>query len=243
MKIGILKTDDVRSQWVDKYGEYSDMFIELLRSADPALTFVVYEVQHGQYPASIDDVDAYIITGSKRSVYEDIPWIHQLAEFVRTLAAAQKKLVGVCFGHQLIAHALGGKTEKSDKGWGVGRHTVRLSDRALKSIGGEQDFNLLVSHQDQVTIPAKGAEVLATSDFCSYAICQIGNHILSFQGHPEFNVDYSRELLNLRVDKYSRQCYQQGIDSLELPLDTQRAAQWIVDFIREPKTSETITIN
>ena len=122
MKLGILKTDTVRPEWVPEFGEYPDMFVDLLGQADPDLQFQVYDVENGEYPADIDEVDAYLITGSKSSVYDDKAWIGELMDFVRELDQRRKKLVGICFGHQLVAQALGGKTEKSSKGWGVGLH-------------------------------------------------------------------------------------------------------------------------
>ncbi|MEE8059830.1 MAG: amidotransferase [Pseudomonadales bacterium] len=232
MKLGILKTDDVRPEWVEKFGEYPDMFATLLRQVDPDLKIQVYEVQLGQYPKTIDEVDAYLITGSKASVYEDKDWIHQLAEFVRQLSSARKKMVGICFGHQLIAHALGGKTEKSAKGWGVARHTVALTDNAghLAEVG--TPFSILVSHQDQVTAPAVGAQILASSEFCPMAMCQLDDYMLSFQGHPEFTPDYSQALLDLRRETYGKELYKEGVKSLNLPIDQQLVAGWIMDFIR-----------
>ncbi|MGK0499496.1 MAG: GMP synthase-like glutamine amidotransferase [Oceanicoccus sp.] len=233
MKLGVLKTDDVRPEWVEDFGEYPDMFAELLRKVEPALEIIVYDVQLGEYPQSIDEVDGYLITGSKSSVYEDKAWIHQLMDFVRSLRQQRKKLVGICFGHQIIAEALGGKTEKSNKGWGVGRHTVTLSDKAADFGEQGEDFSILVSHQDQVVTPAEGAEVLASSEFCSIAMCQLDNHILSFQGHPEFKPAYSQQLLDLRREVYGVELFQQGQDSLSKPLDRLRVAQWIVDFISQ----------
>ncbi|ARN74624.1 glutamine amidotransferase-related protein [Oceanicoccus sagamiensis] len=233
MKLGILKTDDVRPEWVDEFGEYPDMFATLLRGVDPSLEISTYEVQQGQYPADIDEVDAYLMTGSKSSVYDDKEWIHHLAEFVRSLDKANKKLVGICFGHQMIAHALGGKTEKSDKGWGVARHTAKLTDKAGDYAQSGTPFSILVSHQDQVTEPAKGAEVLAASDFCPVAMCQLGDHMLSFQGHPEFMPAYSQQLLDLRRDIYGEDVYQQGVQSLSQPLDQAMVAGWIIDFLRD----------
>ena len=112
MKLGILKTDTVRPEWVPEFGEYPDMFMALLAREDPSLEFVTYDVEKGTFPADIDEVDAYLITGSKSSVYEDKPWIGKLMDFVRELDARKKKLVGICFGHQIVAQALGGRTEK-----------------------------------------------------------------------------------------------------------------------------------
>ena len=95
MKLGILKADAVRPEWVPEFGEYPDMFIALLAQEDPDLEYVVYDVERGQFPTDIDEVDAYLITGSKSGVYEDKPWITELMAFVRELHRRHKKLVGI----------------------------------------------------------------------------------------------------------------------------------------------------
>jgi GMP synthase-like glutamine amidotransferase len=232
MKLGILKTDAVRPEWVPDFGEYPDMFMALLKKVDPDLEFRVYDVELGEYPADIDEVDAYLITGSKSSVYDDKPWIATLMDFVRELDRRRKKLVGICFGHQLVAQALGGKTEKSAKGWGVGLHTHRFNAAPRWHDGEAMDFDILVSHQDQVVSNATGARVLASSDFCENAVSQIGNHILTFQGHPEFNHDYLQYIMTQRREVIGEQAYQQAIESLQQDEDNELVAQWIMNFIR-----------
>ncbi len=231
MKLGILKTDTVRPEWVGEFGEYPDMFMALLGSVDPDLEFVVYDVESGQYPEDIDEVDAYLITGSKSSVYDDKPWIPPLLEFVRELHRRGKKTVGICFGHQLIADALGGRTEKSSKGWGVGLHTHRFSTLPEWHDGGEADFDILVSHQDQVVVNAEGAQVLAGSEFCENAVCQIGDTMLTFQGHPEFISDYSREIMDFRREQIGEETYSSGMASLAVAPQRQRVARWVLKFL------------
>jgi len=231
MKLGILKTDAVRSQWVADFGEYPDMFKTLLGQSDSGLEFVVYDVEQGEYPDDLDEVDAYLITGSKSSVYDDKPWIGVLMDFVRELDRRQKKLVGICFGHQLVAHALGGKTGKSPRGWGVGLHTHRFSTTPAWHDQGELDFAILVTHQDQVMKTAHGARVLAGSEFCENAVCQIGDHILTFQGHPEFVPAYSREIMEFRREIIGEEAYTAGIASLASGPETQRIARWILNFL------------
>jgi GMP synthase-like glutamine amidotransferase len=232
MRIGILKTDAVRDEFVEEFGEYPDMFVDLLSAVDPQLEFATYDVEKGEYPADIDEVDAYLITGSQSSVYEDQDWIHALHRFVRHLHQRRKQIIGICFGHQIVAHALGGKTEKSDKGWGVGRHRATFSTQPDWHDGDAPEFHLLVSHQDQVVEPAPGSQVLAGSDFCEFAVCQVGEHILTFQGHPEFIPGYSENILNLRREMIGEDNYRQGMESLDQPLDRTRVAQWMINFLR-----------
>ncbi len=231
MKLGILKTDTVRPEWVPDFGEYPDMFVALLGQLDPAMTFVTYDAESGELPADPDAVDAYLITGSKSSVYDDKPWIRALETFVQELHRREKKLVGICFGHQLIARALGGVTEKSSKGWGVGLHTHRFSESAAWHDQGEVDFRILVSHQDQVTQVPEGTQVLAGSDFCEHAVCQIGDHILTFQGHPEFVPAYSREIMEFRREMIGEQVYHEGVASLAEEPERERIGRWILNFL------------
>ena len=232
MKLGILKTDAVRPEWVPEFGEYPDMFIALLGQADSDLEFAVYDVEAGHYPADIDEVDAYLITGSKSGVYEDKPWISTLMDFVRELNRRQKKLVGICFGHQLVAHALGGKVEKSSKGWGMGLHTHQFKCAPAWHDQGDVNLNILVSHQDQVVTAPQNADVLASSEFCENAVCQIGDHILTFQGHPEFVPDYSREIMTFRRKLIGEEVYAAGLASLSGNHEGERVAQWILNFLR-----------
>jgi len=232
MKLGILKTDAVRPEWASNFGEYPDMFTALLGRVDSSLEFVTYDVEEGEYPGDVDEVDAYLITGSKSSVYDDKPWIATLMDFVRTLNARKKKVVGICFGHQIVAHALGGKTAKSSKGWGVGRHTHRFDVIPAWHDGGESDFDILVSHQDQIVENANGATVLASSDFCENAVVQLEDHILTFQGHPEFVSGYSREIMELRREAIGESVYANGVASLSKEAEGDRVARWIVSFLR-----------
>lgn len=207
------------------------MFITLLSQVDPELEFLVYDVEQGQYPANIDEADAYLVTGSKSSVYDDKPWITDLMEFVRELHGERKKLVGICFGHQLVAQALGGRVEKSNKGWGVGLHTHEFSTLPPWHDGKDSDLDILVSHQDQVIIVADGVSVVAGSEFCENAVCQVGDHVITFQGHPEFTPDYAREIMTFRRELIGDETYREGMASLEGTHEGLRVAAWIVNFL------------
>ncbi|WP_444925977.1 glutamine amidotransferase-related protein [Microbulbifer sp. TRSA002] len=232
MKIGILKTDDVRKELVSEFGEYPEMFADLLRDQDSNLEFNTYEVQHGQYPAHIDEVDAYLITGSKTGVYDDKPWIAPLMDFVRKLHGEKKPTIGICFGHQLIAQALGGRARKSDKGWGLGVHTYEMQETPSWMSEPAPNFSLLVTHQDQVDQLPLGGRVLASSEFCPMAMVQVDDHMLSFQAHPEFTKPYSNSLMELRRQAFGEAVVDKGQESLKNDIHENAVARWMLEFLR-----------
>ncbi|MEM9386564.1 MAG: GMP synthase [Pseudomonadota bacterium] len=232
MRLGILRTDTVRPGFVERFGQYPQMFRRLLGDADEGLEFRDYDVQEGEFPADLDEVDAYLITGSKFSAYEGLPWIVELIDCVRTLHAARKKLIGICFGHQVVAIALGGRVEKSERGWGVGVHAATFHETPAWHDGADPVFRILVSHQDQVVELGERMRVLAGSDFCPIAVTQVDEHILTFQGHPEFETGYSRELIELRGEAVGVQTYRRGLESLATAPEGARVARWIVSFLK-----------
>ena len=155
-----------------------------------------------------------MITGSKSSVYDDKDWIRSLEGFVRECHAARRKVIGICFGHQLVAQALGGVVGKSDKGWGVGVNCYSVDQAAFDLADGDR-FCLLASHQDQVMTMPPGAQRIATNDHCEVAGMTLGAHMLTFQGHPEFIPEYSREIMNFRHDMIGAERVAEGMASFE----------------------------
>ncbi len=231
MKIGILKADSVLPQFQPEFGDYPLMFTDLLSQASPGLSFHTYDVEHFEYPDAIDDCDGYVITGSKKSVYDDEPWIHRLAAYVRELHAARKKTVGICFGHQMVAHALDGVAGPADAGWGVGVHQSQIVGEEPWMDPPMRQFSLVVSHKDQVTRLPRGATLLAGSEFCPHAAYRLGNHILTFQGHPEFCKPYSKALMDYREEILGPEKYERGVASLASGVDRDIIARWIINFI------------
>jgi len=233
MIIGILEADPALEPLRDEFGNYVSMFKDLLNEGAEGrkLEFRAYKVQDCQYPADLDECDGYIVTGSRASVYDDEEWIHRLNQFVVQLHAAKKKLVGICFGHQLVANVLGGKTEAAEVGWGVGVHTSSVRETADYMLPNEREISLLVSHKDQVTVLPAGAKLLASSDFCVNAMFQVDNHILTFQGHPEFAKGYSRGLMELRKEILGPDKYTKGIASLDKSTNEKSVARWVLAFI------------
>ncbi|NRB37667.1 MAG: GMP synthase [Pseudomonadales bacterium] len=235
MKIGILLADVLGRELRSTFGGYDQMFMRLLSAAESDISYRVYNVVAGEYPSLVDEVDAYLITGSKASVYDNAPWIKTLAAFVKKLHSRKKALIGICFGHQLIAHVLGGHTEKSAKGWGAGLQSYTLGKEA-KDFGFDAEhgqFYLLATHQDQVEKIATGAKVLAGNDFCPIAMCAIDGHILTMQGHPEFIPEYAAQLFSLHRQHMGESVYQSALKSLTSPASNALIASWLLSFLRQ----------
>ena len=230
MNIGILQCNRLREEFARQHGQYPDMFANLLQQIDPTLTFDTYDVEQANFPSHVDTCDAYLITGSSHGVNDDLPWITQLEDFIRSLHMAQKKIIGICFGHQLVAKALGGSVIKSPSGWGIGisKNTITQQKSWMKP--PRDTFNLIISHQDQVVKLPPGTEILASNDFCPFYMIQIGN-ILTIQGHPEFSKTYSQALIESRKNILDKECYEQGLQSLQLDKDDVLIAEWITHFL------------
>jgi len=232
MKIGILETDILDKNIKEKFGSYPDMFEKLLRSVDNNLQFRTYQVINFEYPLIIDECDAYLITGSKFSAYDDELWITRLKNYVVSLVHHQKKLIGICFGHQVIAQALDGRVERSDKGWGVGQFSSRILSCKNWMLPSMDYFSLLVSHQDQVVKLPDRAEVVAGNDFCPNSGFIISNHVLTFQGHPEFNSEYLQYIMDKRRSDIGEEKCANAMHSLKNSVDSSLVAQWILNFLK-----------
>ena len=231
MRLGILQADHVDPECRARFGDYADMFAIALGDAlGPGASFEFFDVRRDGYPDRIEDCDGYLITGSRASVYDDEPWIARLKDFARELNDARAKTVGICFGHQLAAAALGGDVRRAAVGWGVGVQTWQVvhDEPWMRPRLGK--VRLLASHQDQVETLPQGARLLAASDFCPHAAFAVGNHLIAVQGHPEFTRDYARFLMCRRQEQLGS-AFGPGIRSLNEPTDEAVVAQWIAAFL------------
>lgn len=231
MKVAILQCDEVLDKFQPQFGHYHDMIRNMFKIAGEAFEFDCFDCQQQHYPEDIHAYDFYITTGSKAGAYEDLPWIHRLIEFVRQLDAEQKKLIGICFGHQIIALAKNKAVRQSPKGWGIGVAVNRIvtSPEWIKQKATE--INIIVSHQDQISSLPEEAVVIAESDFCPYFIVQWNGHFLSVQGHPEWHTDYSAALINDRRSIIPVDRVNSALLSLRIKPDNALFVSWILDFI------------
>ena len=232
MRIGLLEADHVRDRYLPIAGDYADMFEDMVAAADPTIEIVRYDVRNGVLPTRPDECDGWICTGSSASVYEREPWIAALTELVRAIHDAAVPFVGICFGHQLLAHALGGRTERAEGGWGVGALPMEVVEDPPWAQPGSDALTLLYSHQDQVTALPPGGRVLARADHCPVAMLAVGEDMIGMQAHPEFGAAYVRALLEDRVDRIGAEETAVALATLDRRTDEDLGAGWIVTFLR-----------
>lgn len=229
IKVGILQTGSPPPPLQEQFGSYSAMVQELL---GPQHEFATFEVRNGELPPGAASCDAYVITGSAAGVYDGDPWIGALKDFVRG-ASGQSAMVGICFGHQLMAEAFGGHVIKSPRGWGIGLHRYDVHDRAAW-MDDARSISVPASHQDQIVQLPADARVLGGSEFTPYGIVEYPQRrAMSLQSHPEFTPEYAAALIELRrSSKYSPEQAERALDTLREPNDRERVGRWLAQFLR-----------
>ena len=220
MHIGILQTGHIPDVVAERDGTYSELFAQLFAHRD--LTFTTWSVVDMEFPAGPEAAEGWLITGSRHGAYEDHPWIPPLEELIRAIRDAGKPLVGICFGHQIIAQALGGRVVKFPGGWAVGRKTY--------TIGG-REVALNAWHQDQVVELPPGAQVLGGNDFTANAAMAVGEHILTVQPHPEFPASVVEMLAEHRAATVPAPLVEAARESLPLPTENRLIADWLADVL------------
>lgn len=225
MKIGILQTGHVADDLIPENGDYPEIFARFLTGR--GFTFDTYAVVDGIFPTGAQAADGWLITGSKFGAYEDLPWIAPLEDLIREIYAAAVPLVGVCFGHQVIAQALGGRVEKFAGGWSVGAQEYNVN-------GAHVTLNAW--HQDQVVERPGEAQVVSSTAFCENAALLYGDRVFTIQPHPEINRDYLKGLLDVRapgvVPEPTRQA---ALDALDTPTHSAQLADMFALFFKEKR--------
>jgi GMP synthase-like glutamine amidotransferase len=235
MKLTIIETGQVPLVIRDRFPDYPEMFRQMIAAVDTGISCETISIVQGETLPDPASIDAVLYTGSPAGVYDPEPWIAPLSDFIRAAAAAKTPQVGICFGHQIMGEALGGKVIKSPKGWGVGRHTyevVQCPD--VSGASCPQEVSIAVSHQDQVVELPPAADVIVRSAFTPYAGLSYRNFpAISFQCHPEFAPDYAAALYDARRSgSLGDEAADKAIASLGTGLDRLVLAGWIANFLR-----------
>lgn len=224
MKIGILMTGHPPNTIAER-GKYNEYFARLLDGN--GFAFEGYAVVDGEFPASVEDADGWLITGSRHGAYEEHDWIPPLEDFIRAAWAAKKPMIGVCFGHQIIAQAMGGKVEKFAGGWSVGRTEYTMGDRKLA---------INAWHQDQVVKRPEVAQVIASTDFCENAGLLYGDTFWTIQPHPEYDSSFIDVLIKTRGKGVVPEALMaEASAQLDLPTDRMEVAEEMAAFFKKAR--------
>jgi GMP synthase-like glutamine amidotransferase len=228
MKTGLLICDHARKELNHQDGSYPEMFRRLL----PDFAFTDYYVCDGVFPESPHACDAWLISGSRLSVYDDVDWIKRLGEFIRKIALSGKPCIGVCFGHQMIGEAMGGIVRKSETGWCVGVHEfeILIDEPWMDPVLSKAD--LLMMCQDQVVELPPDTTLLARSPMCPNGMILVGENMLGIQGHPEFSIDFEEKLILANAPYLETDQISSGIMSLKNRVHSLEVGEWMGRFLR-----------
>lgn len=225
MLIGILQTGHVHDDLVKDYGDYPAMFERLL--AGYGFDFATWRVVDMEFPTTVHEADGWLITGSKHGAYEEHPFIKPLEEFIRAAYSEKVPMVGICFGHQIIAQALGGRVEKYPEGWAVGATEYDFEGKPIR---------MNAWHQDQVVAVPNGARVVGTNAFCQNAALLYGDTIYTVQAHPEIRDDYMDGLMRVRGPGIVPEpVLDSSLSRLGTPLEDKLVADQIAAFFKQPR--------
>ena len=226
-RIGLLKCGSIRADLTPEHGDYPELFADLL--GPHGIDIATYDVEHGTFPTSTSECDGWLVSGSASSAYEPLGWIDQTRDLLGDIVASDRPLVAVCFGHQLLAQALGGEVTRSERGWGVGVQSYEVLaplPNLPVDVEAPRELSLIASHQDQVTRTPEAVTVLATSTHCPVAAYSLGDRVLAVQAHPEFTPALSKDLIEARHEVIGAERADAGLQSLDRPTDEGLVATW-----------------
>ena len=233
IKLGILQTNHDKSVEVgDAHPDDAHRFRDLFDAQELRFEYKVYMTIGGQVPKNLDEQDAFLITGSPLSVLDSHLFTKDLIGFVRACDNAKKPLIGACFGHQIIADALGGKVEKSKNGYNVGVEETHFFEEKLWMKQKKKNLPMYVFHEDEVTQLPEGAKLLGSTPKCKIASFSKGNHIFTTQAHPEFTPEFMASVVSYTAKKDKRFNPQVALSQINDPTKGHIYADWCTEFFQ-----------
>lgn len=232
MKLTIIQAGEVPPPLRAGFGLYPPMFVRMFEEAGFGFSYDTVPIHEGAAFPDPAGLEAILITGSAAGVYDDHAWLDPLRAFIRGAYAANTPMLGICFGHQIMADALGGDVRKSEKGWGLGRHTYEIRNQPGFLATDLPALSIACSHQDQVIAPPREAEVFLASAFTPNAgLAYRNGRALSLQPHPEFLDDYTLALAELRRGRAPDELVDAAVASIDGPSHSREVAVWLGDFL------------
>ena len=197
----IVQTGAAPAELRARMGDFPHWF-RVAMALQPAQVRTV-RVDHGQALPPPRMLAAAVITGSGAMVSERLPWSERTAGWIRDALDVDLPLFGVCYGHQLIAHALGGRVDYHPQGREIGTQVIALlpgaaHDPLLQRL--HDGFAAHTTHEQSVLEPPRGAQVLARSAHDAHQILRYSETAISTQFHPEFSVAAMQAYIRRRAD-------------------------------------------